>query len=87
MIKYKAYIQFEFGKIEKTEIKRETDHSVWLTDKRREAKENIYHKYFDTWEEAHKCLKNLVDGRVTRAISKVNYEVCLRDKIYAMEEK
>lgn len=42
-----------FPEIEKVEIKKETPHTVLRTYGHREYKESEYHKYFDTWKEAH----------------------------------
>jgi hypothetical protein len=90
MIKYKAYIYFTFGKIESIKIEKETDHYVWLRNKKqdyREAKECSYHEYFNTWGEAHERLKELIADRVLEAQLKLNSEEALLDRIYQMEEK
>lgn len=56
MIKYR--VEFMFGTtIEKKEIDRETEKSVFWTTKsgfkERSLKITPYHRWFDTWEEAH----------------------------------
>lgn len=58
-----------FGKnpIEKIEVERETDSSVWIKG-RRSVKDSSWLKYFDSWEDAHSFLlqkaeKNLISAR------------------------
>ncbi len=46
-----------YGKnlIEKIEVDRETEINVWI-DGRRHAKDSLWHKYWDSWEDAHTFL-------------------------------
>lgn len=63
MIKYKSGHYGE--RIEKVEVIRETENSVWL-GKHRTAKMSVYGCYFDTWDDAKQHLvdkaKRAVDG-------------------------
>ena len=54
MIKFRTC---DFGKnlIEEIDVERETDSSVWING-RRSAKNSSWHKYWDSWEEAHAFL-------------------------------
>lgn len=62
MIKWKA--TYTYGhKIEKVEVSRETDSSVFILNRRqgrirRHAKTTSYEKYFDTWEMAFEFLSD-----------------------------
>jgi poly(3-hydroxyalkanoate) synthetase len=51
-----------FGRqlIEAVEVERETDSSVWIKGNRN-AKITSYHKYWDSWEEAHAYLLERAD--------------------------
>lgn len=52
MIKYKALL----GRIEKVEIKRETEQQVVLKNGRKEGKKTNWCNYCDTWNEAYNFL-------------------------------
>ena len=82
MYKYKQWL----GEIRKVEIKRESEHSVWLKGGRREKKRTNYQNYFDTWEEA-------MDHIIGAAFKKVcHYQYLLQkaevelEKAHALEE-
>lgn len=68
MIKYRVELLFN-PRIEKKEVERETEKSVFWTTKNgfkeRASKTSKYYMWFDTWEEAHKTLLHLVQGRVS----------------------
>ena len=42
--------------IEKVEIERETESSVWIKGIRKAKRTHDWHNFFDTWEEAHNFL-------------------------------
>ena len=71
--------------IERIEVERETEHSVWVGGSR-EGRWTSYHKYHDTWHNARAYLKD----RVTNALK--SYEKNAEDarkelaKISAMTE-
>ena len=58
----KYYIEDWSVDIKEFEIIKESEHSVWFTEKIHERKETAYHNYCGTWEEAYDLLLN----RVTR---------------------
>ena len=43
--------------IERVEVERETEHSVWIKGRRR-SRWTSYEKYHDTWHNAHAYLKS-----------------------------
>ena len=72
--------------IEKVEVERETEHSVWI-DGRKLAKMSSYYSFFKTFEEAKKFLLKNADNRIEIAKSElVRYEDEKR-KIEALCEK
>ena len=52
--------------IERVEIERETESSVWIGDRRR-AKRSEYESYWDSWEEARSYLIEKAEGRFDAA--------------------
>ena len=57
MIKYRTGFTFRSNPIDKVEVERETDSSVWIKNTttgkdRRVSKTGKYENYFDTWEQA-----------------------------------
>lgn len=54
MIKYRTG-GFGVNLIETVDVERETEHSIWING-RRNSKKTSYHKYWDTWQEAHEHL-------------------------------
>jgi poly(3-hydroxyalkanoate) synthetase len=46
---------FSRSPIEKIKVERETEVSVWINGSR-SAKDSSWHKYWDTWEQAHTYL-------------------------------
>ena len=67
MIKYRVELLFT-PKIEKREVERETEKSVFWTTKsgfkERSLKNTTYYRWFDTWEEGHKLILHLAQERV-----------------------
>lgn len=60
MTKFKARICTQWdleARIERVEIERETEKSVWICGNRN-AKRSEWYNYYDTWEDAHKALLN-----------------------------
>lgn len=62
--KYKT--GWKCDKIEKIEVERETDSSVWING-RRHYKRSVNEKYFDTWELAHACLLSRAEQKAADA--------------------
>jgi len=54
---YKYATGYTYNKlIEKVEIERETESSVWIKGIRKGKRTHDWHNFFDTWEEAHNFL-------------------------------
>lgn len=87
MIKYKTLFD---DKIEKVDVVRETDSSVWRLDRRgkerRHSKKSSYEIYFDTWHEAHDYLVEKAKGSVGAAKSRLTWAEEKLAKIEAMKD-
>ena len=69
-------IKYRTGKwrtyIEKIEIERETDASVWV-DGRRFGKKTSYDSFFDTWKDAHEFLLRNAERTVVSLERRLEY--------------
>jgi hypothetical protein len=77
MIKYRAEF-FDGPKIKKIEVVKESDHFIWAVDGRREKKETLDSRLFDSFEEAQNFLINEWRERLEiykRRTNQVNQEL------------
>ena len=81
-IKYRTCL----NTIEKIEIDRETDKSVWVNGQR-QAKAGGYYAYFDTFGEAKGFLITTVLAEIRNAENSINYQKRELDKIKAISEQ
>ena len=63
--KYVASLAYR-NTIKIVEVEKETGASVWVKG-RRNAKRSSYENYFDTWREAHDCLREDAERNLSRA--------------------
>ena len=76
--------------IDKVEIVRETDKSVWLKDRfgkaRRETKTSYYCVYCDTWKEAYAKLLDRAESSIDSKKSSLEYAKQKLKEVLALEE-
>ncbi len=73
--------------IEKVEITRESKKCVWektLHGERCHKKQSRSEIYYDTWEDAHKCLLSHAESMLNNAKSNVRFAMEKLDEIQAM---
>jgi len=87
MIKYKTTNIFNtlYARIEKIEVERETEKSVWI--KGNKCCKTSYCCYFDTWQEAHEYILDLANNQVNRAILQLERTKSLLVNIYGLKEE
>ena len=72
---YKYLVGGHREQIEKVEITRESDKSIWIKvsdDKERQEKKRSRNgDYYDTWQEAHKDLIDFARRKVERSIQSI----------------
>jgi hypothetical protein len=74
-IKYKIRTKYPEPSIEAVEILRESQSFVFKTGYRgrenREHKHTEYHRYYDTWEDAHDALKDIAAQRIADSLRRL----------------
>ena len=65
MIKYRT----QLDRIEKVEVVKESEYSVWFPDGKRAKKGTSYECYFDTWADAHTYLMDEAAKKVSKHVS------------------
>ena len=85
MIKYRTG---GFGNklIEKVEVERETEVSVWING-RRNAKDSSWYKYFNSWNEAHSFLIEKAESDVEAATNRLRRASANLQKIKSLTEE
>jgi hypothetical protein len=90
VFKYRVSLWYE-PVIAKREITKETDKSVFWDDftrsGARELKTSQYHKWFDTWEEAHCCAMEYAQARVDSLRRQLEVAKGLLGNVKGMKEE
>lgn len=84
MEKYKISIGiFAKPAIEKVDVERETQHSLWING-RRHKKYTDSSCYMNTWDEAHKKLMDYATQKVSLANHRLNQAKSLLDNVKSL---
>ena len=86
MIKYRTnYKDFRGPTIERVEVERESESSVWIKG-RRSNKRSDYANYFDTWEEAFNYLQETNIKRTEHLQKRIEQEEKFYEKMLKLRK-